>query len=156
MIFLSGSRTSIPIKASQLSARLETLAGLSKDHHKNLRDNEIRATNTAYMLFLNNAISDLQAPLTEAGIEKKTTKTIATTESTYANELGAKFEDARLNVTLDRVYALEMKHQIEVVQSSMRSIYDATSNQSLRSYLDKAYSNLTPIAKEFSEFSATK
>lgn len=155
-IVLSGGRTSTPVKASQLSARMDMLAKLSREQHRYLRDNDLRATNTAYTLFLANAVTDLKAPLAAAGLEKETTKSITAGEKTYSAELGTKFEDARLNVMLDDTYARQMTYELEVVQTMMRSIYNATDSQDLRSYLESADNNLVPIAKEFSEFSVTK
>lgn len=153
-LLLSGRPTSLD-NASALSARMETLAKLSKDQHKNLRDNELRTTNTAYTLFLSNAVSDLSAPLEAAGIKKETTKAITASETAFATELTAKFEDARLNVVLDRTYAREMAYQLDIIEAMMRSIYGSTSSQQLQSYLDTANKNLAPIAQDFDEF-ATK
>lgn len=152
-VMLSSARPSTLDQASELNARLETLADISKDQHRHLRDNTLRANNTAYQLFLNNAISDMEAPLTAAGLEKATKKAIATQEKAYASKLNAEFEDARLNVILDRTYAREMAYQLDVVQAMMRRVYNGTNSKELRGYLDSANTNLTLLSKSFDEFS---
>lgn len=143
-------------KASELSARTETLHTLAEDQHKYLRDNDLRANNTAYRVFLTNAIADLEAPLEAAGLEKDATQAIEAAETSYAEKLSSDFDDARLNVILDRTYAREMTYQIEVLQTMMQQVYDGTDSEELRTYLDSAFRNLSPIATEFDEFAATK
>lgn len=154
-MLLSG-RPSTLDRANELSARLESLAKLSQSQHRYLRDNDLRASNTAYTLFLGNAVSDLEAPLAAAGIEKNVSKAIEESEKAYVSELSTKFEDARLKVTLDVVYANQMSYELDVIQSMMRSIYNNTSNAELRGFLDDANNNLTSIDKSFEEFSASQ
>ncbi len=149
---LLSSRPSTLDKASELSARMESLVEISKDQHSYLRDNDLRSDNTAYTIFLTNAIADLEAPLEAAGIEKDVTASIEAAESAHSSELTSEFDDARLNVVLDRTYAREMTYQIEVLQTMMRQVYDGTDNEELRTFLDNAYRNLTPIAESFDEF----
>lgn len=155
-MLLSGGSSNTLNKANELNARIETLTKISKDQHKHLRDNSLRATNTAFTLFLSNASSDLEAPLKAAGIEKKVTNSIKASEKTYESKLTADFEDARLNVVLDRTYARQMAYELDIINSMMRSIYNSTSNTELRGYLDNANNNLTPIAEDFRKFATAE
>lgn len=151
MIASSGGPSTLA-RASQLHSRIESLAEISQDYHKYLRDNGLRATNTAYSLFLNNAAADLEAPLASAGLKKKETAAIVSAEKAHAAKLEEEFEDARLNVVLDRTYSRQMSYELGLIKAMMQSIYSRTSSADLREYLDSANSNLTPIARDFDEF----
>lgn len=144
-------------KAAELYLRMETLKKVSEETHRHLRDNNLRVNNRSYSLFLTNAIRDIEKPLAAAGVKKgQIPKPIRDEETSLASRLKTEFDDARLNIALDRVYTREMTHQLNTLQAMMKGIYDMNSNKEMREYLETTNDNLAPVARSFSEFAATK
>lgn len=153
---LLGSGPSPVSQAVALNLRLETLQTVAKAEHKNLRNNELRATNTSYQLLLANLLRDSQEPMGKIGVTKKsTTKTATAKEKEYAAKLTEKFNEARLNINLDRTYARDMAYELGVVKSMMRSLYGSTKSKSFKAWLEASDAKLIPVTKRFSEFSAS-
>ena len=153
VFMMFSGRTSSMEQTANVYMRMETLKKVSENHHKHLRDNQLRVSNRNFITFLTNSIRDIEQPLQAAGIQKsKLPKKSAETEASLSSELNAAFEDARLNINLDRVYTREMTFQISTLQSMMRSVYDQASSAELRGYLETTSSNLAPVSRSFSEF----
>lgn len=144
-------------RTSELYLRMTTLKKVSEEQHRYLRDNQLRVSNRNFITFLTNAIRDIEQPLTDADIQKsKLPESLTTQEAALARQLATEFEDARLNITLDRVYTRQMTYQLSALQAMMKGVYDQTSNAELKSYLETTSANLAPVARSFSEFAATK
>lgn len=151
------SRPSDLDRATELYVRMDSLRTIADRQHVNLRDNELRANNTSYRLFLGNAIRDIEEPLNAAGINKaRLDENLRNSESELIAEYNEKFEDARLNVTLDSTYAREMLFQLSILDTMMRSFYNQTNTPALREFLETTNTNLSPIAKSFDEFTAAQ
>lgn len=148
------SRTTPLDRATELYVRMDSLRTIGRDQHNHLRDNGLRTTNTSYQLFLSNAIRDIEEPLSAAGINKSTLDAeLRSQEQSLVNEYKDQFEDARLNVELDRTYAREMTYQLTLLNSMMETIYNETNTEELKSFLEQTNNNLATIAEDFSNFS---
>ncbi len=156
MIF-SSSGTSGTDRVASLNLRLATLQKIADTQQRNLRDNELRSTNAALSLYLSNTARDMKDPVAALGITDKTIpKNLTTTESKLTSDINAKFEEAKLNVMLDRSYAREMTYQIGVLRSMMTSAYKNTSNQKLKATLETSDPSLAQVAKNFESFSGSR
>lgn len=154
VFFLSGGGSAGPIQKMQtLAARLTTLQSISDKAQKNIKNGDLRSTNSSLTIFLTNANRDIVAPLGKNGVDvKKIDKNIVSLEA--GTELTKKLEDARLNAIYDRTYALEMGYQLDTTAVLMKDIYTNTSSKSLKDFLVATDANLLPIKKQFKEFNA--
>ncbi len=155
-ILINSSSTPID-KATDMLLRMQTLEKVAKAQHSHLRDGQLRTINSSYTLFLANAIRDLKEPLENAGVTvSKLPKQQRDAEKSIESGLNAQFDEARLNVTLDRAYAREMNYQLEVLHSMMMSIYNSTNDSSLKQYLESTENNLAQISEGFGSFLGSK
>lgn len=138
-----------------LSARMTTLQTIAGDTQKSLKSGELRSINSNLTIFLTNANRDIVEPLAKNNVDvKKIDAAIAAKEN--GDELKQKFEDARLNATLDRTYAREMTYQLQTVAYLLQEIYDNTNSKTLKEYLENTNTNLQPLIKQLSDFSGTE
>ncbi len=138
----------------RLAARLITTATIATDAQTKLKSTELRALNSSLQLYLTNTNRDIVAPLTTQGVTiAKLNKDIVKSESGTATL--ARLEDARLNAVYDNTYAREMGYQLSTVLTLMQQIYNNTGNKDLKSFLQTAVNNLTPIQKQLLNFNAT-
>jgi hypothetical protein len=141
-------------KARAIYLRLETLQEIREDQQDYLQSNELRAYNGTLGLFLTNALSDIETPLTALDINtKKLPKDVEAAESAYQSELSEKLTDARLNVKLDDVYAREMAFELATLRSQMKSLYQSTNSKSMKTFLEQTDDNIAPIVEKFTAFS---
>lgn len=141
-------------RASEVYLRLQTLSQIAEDQQDNLRDNELRATNSGLSLQLTNTLSNISDPLAAVGVQPDDIDEASeATEEAYKQDLVEQFEDAALNLQLDATYAREMSFQLETLRAMMDSTYRQTNNDSLKTYLDQTASDLYPFSEKLSNFS---
>jgi hypothetical protein len=144
-----------PTKNMQtFAARVQTLEKIVSSAQKNIKSNDLRATNSNLSIFLANTDQGMTDPLEKNGVSvTKLDKTITTAES--GTDLSAKLEDARLNAVFDRTYSREMSYQLTALETLMKTIYGETKSKSMKSYLQTTDDSLVPIKKQFDTFNAT-
>jgi hypothetical protein len=151
---LSSGGGSKAISVERLALRLQTLQKVSDNTHKNLKDSKLRALNSRLVTQLTNTNRDIAAPLEAADINiKKADKKLAAQEN--GEKLTKKLEDARLNGTLDRVYANEMGHELETSAILMENLFKSTKSKSLKKFLEDSYDDLSSLQKEFKDYTAS-
>lgn len=138
---------------SRLSVRLQNLQKISDDARKNTVSSSLRATNINLALALTNANRDLADILAAHDIDpKKISSGIKDEEKT--DELTKRLEDARLNAIFDRTYAREMSYELETLLVLIRQLEASTKDSAEKEFLTTLRTNLTPLQKQFSEFTA--
>lgn len=156
-LMLLSNRASPMDKSTDMLLRMQTLEKVARTQHGHLRDGQLRATNSSYLLFLANAIRDIKEPLQTAGVTtSQLPKDQRDLEKSIENELNTQFDEARLNVILDRTYAREMNYQLEILHGMMISVYNSTDNPVLTEYLETTENNLGQVSDGFSAFSGSK
>jgi hypothetical protein len=144
-----------PTKNMQtFAARVQMLEKVVSSAQKNIKSNDLRATNSNLGIFLANTDQGMTDPLAKNGVTvTKLDKTITDAES--GTDLAAKLEDARLNAVFDRTYSREMSYQLTALETLMKSIYGETKSKSMKSFLQTTDNSLVPIKKQFDTFNAT-
>jgi hypothetical protein len=136
-----------------LAARLSSTEQVVSDAQGQLKSSQLRTLNSNLKIYLTNTNRDIATPLMNNNVDiKKLSESVTTKESPDA--MMARLEDARLNAIYDRTYAREMAYQLDRLIALMQQIYETTSSQSLKSFLQSAYTNLLPTQEEFSDFNA--
>ena len=155
-IALNG-RPSTSEQVTNLYARLTTLQTITSTEQRDLKDTQLRATNSSLSLLLTNSIRDIGKTLTTgSSTSVKIPQTLTDSEKAYAQKLTDKFTDAKLNVELDSTYAREMAYQLNLAHTMMKSLYNGTSSQSTKTLLQQTSDTLTPLQQTFSDFSGSK
>lgn len=154
-LFLSSKPTNVS-RMQSVYSRMEMLNGIIKKHHKKLRSSNLRKVNSSAKIFMENALRDIEKPLeinkiavTKAAMLPQ----IVSADAKRETDLTESFEEARLNLNLDRVYARNMSYEISLLRTKMRETYQNTNSKSLKTFLEETDANMKPIADEFSTFS---
>lgn len=141
----SGSST------EKLAARLASTETIVTGAQAKLKSSELRTLNGNLKTYLIDANRDIVAPLTAVGIDiKQLDPTVTKAEA--GTDVTLRLEDARLNAIYDRTYAREMSYRLDTIVSLMQKIRASSSNATMKSFLDKAITNLQPTQKEFSAY----
>lgn len=157
-LIFSGGSTSTPAKTNELYMRLTVLRDETKDQHKYLRNNQLRSQNSSLTLFLTNSITDLSSAMAASGVDASkldNDKAYKAEAAALKTELDDKFEEARLNVRLDRAYTIEMSYQLNVVASLITAIQGRNTSETMQTFIANNAENLATIAEEFNDFNAT-
>lgn len=140
-------------KMQTLAARITTLQEVSSNAQRNIKNGQLRTTNSTLAIFLTNANRDIVDPLAKNGVDlEKIDSKIKAAEK--GEKLSATLEDARLNATFDRIYAREMSFQLDTVAALMKDIYANTNSKSLKEFLENTDANLAPIKTQLADFNA--
>ncbi len=137
----------------QMAVRLDNFSKTTKATQTNLKSNNLSATNTNFQIWITNAKVEAEALLGKGGVKKTDyDKKMVASEKKIMEDLDAKFEDARLNATLNRVYASTMASETEKLINLLNTMAKKSGSSAIRDYAKNASSNLVPIQKSFDSF----
>lgn len=137
----------------QVTVRLENISKTSKTVQKHLKSNDLSATNSNFQIWATGNLSAGEALLKQGNIKKTDySKTMVASEKTLTTNLDKKFEDARLNATLNRVYARTMAIETEKLGNLLDTMAKKNKSSKIRDYAKNASSNLKSIQTSFDEF----
>lgn len=137
----------------QVSVRLENISKTAKTIQKSLKSNNLSATNSNFQIWLTGNQAEAENLLKQGDVKKTDyNKAMVASEKTLSTELDKKFEDARLNATLNRVYARTMAIETEKIGNMLNSMAKKSKSSKIRDYAKNASTNLTAIQKSFDSF----
>lgn len=137
----------------QVAVRLENFTKTAKTVQKNLKSNKLSGTNTEFSVWLVGNQTQAADLLSSAGIKKaKYDKKITASETALTTKLNDKFEDARLNAILDRVYANTMASETEKLINLLNSIAKKNKSGKIHDFAQNASKNLVAIQKAFEDY----
>jgi len=150
-LVLASSHNVEPTK--QLAARLQSTEIIVGNAQIKLKSSQLRTLNSNLKIYLTNTNRDISAPLLQVGINvAQLDKKLVASEA--GTDIVNRLEDARLNAVYDRTYAREIAYQLDTIVTLMRQVNNSTNNQSLKTFLANAYTNLEPTQKQFAQFNA--
>ena len=138
----------------RLAARLVNTSSVAEGATAKLKNSQLKATNSNLKIYLTNTIRDFTPILASANIKiAKIGKNVLAAES--VDKMLKTLEDARLSAIYDRIYAIEMSHQLDTILILMNQLGNNTSKKDFRSFLENARPSLVAIQKQFADFNAT-
>lgn len=151
IVAMSGQKRTADLE--NIAVRLDNMQLVAKNTQKNLKNGKLLATNSNYQIWIANADRDAYDLLAKAEVKKTSMdKKMIASEKAAGNSLTAKFEDAKLNANLDRVYAREMAYQAQLLITAYNKMSKTSEAKAIRDYAKTSVKNLTPIQKSFSDF----
>ena len=140
--------------SQEVLARLTTTRPVVEDAQDKLKSSQLRSLNSALALYFTSTVRDSAEPFGAIGVSQENLPggLVERQEAAIA-ELSTRLEDARLNAQFDRIYAQEMDYYLSTLLTDMQEAYNATSNESLRTFLSESYDNLQPTQRAFADFS---
>lgn len=137
----------------QVATRLDNLQKIAKNTQKELKNGKLIAANSNLQIWTAGSHREAFDLLAQAEVQKTDMdKKMIAAENEKKVELEEKFEDARLNANLDRVYAREMAYQADLLIAMYTTMSKKSGAQAIREYAKKSVQNLTPIQKTFADY----
>ena len=157
VIILSAAVSSVSNSRNELwqhlYARLNSLSTIVDDGTSKLKDGQLRTANSDLRLYVTNTSRDLDARLTALDInKKKIPEKITASES--SDKILEELEDARLNAKYDTAYSRETSYVLATMLSLLKQLSVSDKSTKNREFAQTAYTNLEPIYKTISEYSA--
>jgi hypothetical protein len=137
----------------QIALRLDNFTTMVKKVQISLKSNNLSTTNSNFQIWMTNSKHDSETLLQTGGVKKTDySKTMIASEKKIAADLADKFEDARLNARLDRVYASTMAAETQKMINLFNSMAKKNKSSKIRDYAKNTSTNLVPIQKSFDEY----
>lgn len=137
----------------QIVVRLENMSKTAKTVQKNIKSSNLSNINTTYSVWLTGTGSTGESLLKEGGVKKTDyNKEMVANEKSLAADLDAKFEDARLNATLNRVYSNTMSSETEKLLNLLNAMAKKSQSSKIRDYAKNAAKTLETINKDFNDY----
>ncbi len=137
----------------QMAVRLDNLNKTTNIVHKNLRSSNLSTVNSNYRLWIADSKRQAEELLSLGGVKKTDySKDMVAEENTLMIELDEKYEDARLNAKLERIYSSSMASETEKLLNLFNVMARKNKSEKIREYAENASKNLEPLHKSFDEF----
>ncbi len=137
----------------QIAVRLDNIEKTAKTVHKDLKSNNLSTTNSNFQIWIKSNAHDANELLQKAGVKKtQYDKKMIASEKAITDDLDKKFEDARLNAKLDRVYARTMASETLKIINLYNAMSKNSGAKAIREYAKDASKNLAPIQKSFDSY----
>lgn len=151
IIALSGQDQTADLQ--QVTVRMDNMSKTAKTVQKNFKSNNLSSTNTNFQLWLSGNLTTAEDLLAKGGVKKTDyNKDMVAKEKKLIEDLDAKFEDARLNAKLNRVYASTMAGETEKLINLLNTMSKKSKSPQIRDFAKNASNNLKPLQESFSEF----
>lgn len=141
-----------PSELSRLYVRAEELTKTINTYNGSVRSSSLRSTGASFSTLLAGITTTSTTYLTNYGVDPGGA-TSSAEDTSLITDLNNSLENARLNGILDRNYASEMYYQIRYLLVIEESIYNKTSDSSLKSYLESSSDSLSRLGNTFYNFS---
>lgn len=137
----------------QVTARMNNMALTSKTVQPDLKSNNLSTINSMFQTWITTSRHQAESLLQQAGVKKSQyNRTMVAEEKNISEELTSKFEDARLNAVLDRVYASTMASETDKLIILLNAIAKNSKAKLIRDYAKSTSEDLAPIQKGFAEY----
>lgn len=137
----------------QITVRLNNVALVAKKIQPDLKSNNLSTTNSMFQSWITDNKHQSESLLQTAGVKKSQyNKMMVAQEKAISDDLDSKFEDARLNAILDRVYAGTMASETDKLIFLLNTMAKHSKAKAIRDYAKNASTNLQPIQKSFSDY----
>lgn len=150
---LSGGRAGVQEQSFALELRFSNLIETISTYQPNVKSSELRSSSASLNGILSNSKSELSEYIQETFKGKKAEKKTTDSEKEHLEALKNELFQAKINGILDRIYAHKMSYEIALVMAMEDTLYDATSNDKLRSILDNSYNSLRNLKEQFDQYS---
>jgi hypothetical protein len=137
----------------QTTVRVTNFALMVKTEQKSFKSNNLSANNSQLEILLTSAQTDGEKLLAQAGVKKSQyDKKMVSTELKLKTDLTTKFENARLNAELDRVYAQTMASETDKLITLFTTMSKKSGAKAIRDYAAALVTNLKPVQKTFNDY----
>lgn len=155
---LSNGKANLKDQCIGLKLQLDNTLATISDYQSDLKSSNLRSSSASLYGVFSNTNRDLTDYVTQKYEYKsgKEDENLVEEATLHKDALEADLFNAKINGTLDRIYALKMAYEISVIMAQETSVYNATSDDALRGILSTSYDSLNTLYSKFNDFSETK
>lgn len=154
---IGGGKANLSKQIATLKMQVDGTMMVISDYQPSLKSSDLRSSSSSLYGVLSITSSDLQNYLQEKyDSSEKEYKNLQEEADLEKDALEADLFNAKINGTLDRIYAHKMTYQISAIMTKETNIYNASGDETLKSLLETSYNSLNNLYEKFSNFSETK
>ena len=155
---LGGGKASTVSKTASLKFHLDNTAVAISDYKKFIKSSDLRSSSASLYSVLTNTSKEVAEILPKLGFSSDSadSKKLSAKATKDKEALENDLFEAKINGTLDRIFALKMAYEISIIMSDEAEIHNATSNEDLKSSMSSSYNSLSVLYDKFNDFSETK
>lgn len=135
----------------KLIARLDTLQKMVAEGTKNVKDGDLRKTNSDITIQVLSDTAAIQTKLESMGQDKPSDADAAAEADTATFET---LKNAALNNNFDSTYRRTIAQKLESTNALIRELYDKTSDKGLKSVLNSAYTHFKLLQNQLAATSS--
>lgn len=137
----------------QIVVRIENMKKVVEKVQPYIKSGDLRGTTGDLMLWTTNAQREGESLLKTAKVKRtQYNKKMVASEAALGKELTQKFEDARLNANLDRVFASTMAGETDKLKVMLNTMGKRSQAQKIREFGKTAASNLANYQKSLADY----
>lgn len=145
--------------AQQLYMRMANVNQVISTYNKNLKSSQLRSINYSLSGTITGTMPQLSSYIASTNSKSKSPLTppadIADQETKLNASVNAGLANAKLNGTLDRIYAAQIHMQVSLLMSLTSELLKRDQDPALSSILDPFFSNLVVIEDTLNSYSST-
>lgn len=155
---ITGGRASLQDQSIALKLHIDRTMKVISDYQSSVKSSNLRSSSASLYSVLSNTDTNLTTFLTntynykESSVDKDVIAEADLEQEALYNDL---FE-AKINGTLDRIYAHKMAYEISMISAKEVTIINGTKDEGLKAALMSSYNSLNNLYEQFSDFSVTK
>ncbi|MBQ2672991.1 hypothetical protein IJH26_01570 [Candidatus Saccharibacteria bacterium] len=141
-----------------LLLHLNNTAGLIQEYQPEVKSSALRSSSASLYGVLTNTSKNLNDFLVQKYDykEKEVDTKIVEAATLEKDGLEADLFEAKINGTLDRIYAHKMAYEISLFMSEEAKLIDSTGDSNLKALLSESHSSLENLYENFNSFSEAK
>lgn len=146
-------------KVFQFLAHLENTISVVQEYQPNIRSSDLRSSSASLYGVLTNINTDAMNYVTEKYNIKATKdidKNVVEQAKTEQDALNDELYKAKINGTLDRIFAYKMASEISTFMSQENELHNITKDETLKETLSKSYNSLKNLYDKFNNFSEAR
>ena len=157
-LILGGGREGEKTSLYRLKLHLDNTTTVIDDYQSGIKSSDLRSSSASLKSIISNTNKELMDYLVSRyEFKDKDINQKLIEEATLEKDgLEAELFEAKINATLDRIYAHKMAYEISLITSEEAKIIDTTKNEDLRNLLTKSLNSLSNLYNKFNSFSETK
>ena len=146
-------------KAFQFLAHLENTISVVQEYQPSIKSSDLRSSSASLYGVLTNINTDAMNYVTEKYNIKATKdidKNVAEQAKTERDALNDELYKAKINGTLDRIFAYKMASEISTFMSQENELHNITKDETLKETLSQSYNSLKNLYDKFNNFSEAR
>ncbi len=155
---INGGRGNTKDKSISLKLHIDNTTSLISEYQPSVKSTILRSSSASLSTILSNTSRELTSYLVDKYkyTDKTPSDSLKESATLSYDALNQDLFEAKINGILDRIYAHKMAYEINLITSEEATIYNSTSDDTLKSLIESSYNSLNNLYPQFNDFSETK